>query len=91
MEETTKISAKELEFVKKYCFGGTYPASDERCRYSKTKILAGSPLKEADAIFLCRYPDENMPTHQARLISELEQCPDTERRKKINALDVEQE
>ena len=98
MEETTKMSAEDLEFVKKYCLGGTYPASDERCRYAKAKILAGSPqdttgssdLKEADAIFLCRYPDEKMPTHQASLISELEQCPDTERRKKIDALDVEQ-
>ena len=99
MEETTKMSAEDLEFVKKYCLGGTYPASDERCRYAKAKMLAAShqntsgssDLKEPDAIFLCRYPDEKMPTHEASLISELEQCPYTERRKRIDALDEEQE
>jgi hypothetical protein len=97
MPETTKMSTEELEFVKKYCLGGTYPASDERCRYAKAKILAGSPqnttgssdLKKADAIFLCRYPDAKMPTHEASLISELEQCPDNERRKRIDASDVD--
>ena len=98
MEETTKMSAEDLEFVKKYCLDGTYPASDERCRHAKAMMLAASPqnttdnsdLKKPDAIFLCRYPDENMPTHEASLISELEQCPYPERRKRIDALDKEQ-
>lgn len=98
MEETTKMSVEDLEFVKKYCLSGTYPASDERCRYAKVKMLAASlqnttssnDLKEPDAIFLCRYPDEKMPTHEASLTSELEQCPYTERRKKIDALEEEQ-
>jgi hypothetical protein len=98
MEETTKISAEELEFVKKYCLSGLYPASDERCLYTKVKMLAAyfqnttvsGGLKKPDAIFLCRYPDEKMPTHEASLISELEQCPYPERRKKIDALDEEQ-
>ena len=98
MEETTKISAEELEFVKKYCLSGLYPASDERCLYAKVKMLAAyfqnttvsGGLKKPDAIFLCRYPDEKMPTHEASLISELEQCPYTERRKRIEALDEEQ-
>ena len=49
-----------------------------------------SSLKESDAIFLCRYPDEKMPTHEVSLISELRQCPYTERRKRIDALDEEQ-
>jgi len=98
MEEAIKISAKDLAFVKKYCLSGKYPASDERCRYAKAKMLAASPqnttgsrdLKQPDAIFLCRYPDEKMPTHEASLISELEQCPYTERRKRIDVLDEEQ-
>ena len=99
MVETTRLSAENLEFVKKYCLSGTYPASDERCRYAKIKMLAASlqnttsnsDLKEPDAIFLCRYPDEKMPTHEASLISELGQCPYTERRKRIDALEEEQE
>jgi hypothetical protein len=43
-------------------------------------------FKEMDGIFLCRYPDEKMPTHEARLTSELEQCPNAERREMIDAL-----
>jgi hypothetical protein len=46
----------------------------------------GSDPKEVDGIFLCRYPNEKMPTHEARLTSELDQCPNTERRNLIDAL-----
>jgi hypothetical protein len=45
-----------------------------------------SDLKEVDGMFLCRYPDANMPTHEARLHSELDQCPNSERREMIDAL-----
>ena len=86
MGETTRMSVKELEFVKKFCLRGTYPASDERCPYAKAKLRAGFPktpadthaLVEADAMYLCRYPDEMTPLHKARLISELNRCPKTE-------------
>jgi len=43
MRETTRISDKDLEFVRKYCLGGTFPASDQRCPYAKAKLLAGFP------------------------------------------------
>jgi hypothetical protein len=94
IERINKTSAEDLSFVRKYCFARTYPASDERCRYAKVKILAkpskasageGDP-EEIDGIFLCRYPDEKMPTHQAQLTSELAQCPNMERREMIDAL-----
>jgi len=81
MDNRTKISIKELEYVRKYCLAETYPASDERCPYLKAMIL-GSLLtkdgnfKKSDAMFLCRYPDRSMPIHEASLISELAQCPD---------------
>ncbi len=98
MRETTRMLDEDLEFVRKYCLGGTFPASDQRCPYAKAKLLAGfskvpigdSDSKETDAMFLCRYPDEKMPIHEARLISELSQCPNTERRKEIDSLNVEE-
>lgn len=94
MKRTTKTSSEDLWFVRKYCFARTYPASDYRCRYAKAKILATSSdvpadrndLRKPDAIFLCRYPDDKMPTHEAHLTSELKQCPNTERRKMIDEL-----
>ena len=94
MRKWPKTDSEDLEFVKKYCLGGTYPASDDRCRYVKAKIMAKSSeistdksdFKEVDGIFLCRYPDEKMPTHEAHLTSELDQCPDLARREMINAL-----
>ena len=90
-----KTSSEDLWFVRKYCFANSYPASDVRCPYAKAKIVV-KPAKtssdkrraeEVDGIFLCRYPNENMPLHQARLTSELHQCPNKERRKMIDALD----
>ena len=94
MRKSTKTESKDLWFVRKYCLAGTFPASDERCPYAKAKLLAGLPkipasdgdFKEVDGIFLCRYPDREMPTHEARLTAELDQCPNTERRKLIDAL-----
>jgi hypothetical protein len=47
-----------------------------------------SDFRDVDGIFLCKYPDREMPAHQARLTSELSQCPDPNRRKMIEALDV---
>ena len=96
MRKWTRTESKDLLFVRKYCLAGTFPASDERCPYAKAKLLAGFPkipvsngdLRGADAMFLCRYPDREMPTHEARLTSELTQCPDPARRKMIDALDV---
>jgi len=96
MRKWTKTESKDLWFVRKYCLAGTFPASDERCPYAKAKLLAGLPkittsdgdFKEVDAMFLCRYPDLEMPTHEARLTSELTLCPDPKRRKMIDALDV---
>ncbi|MCG6945623.1 MAG: hypothetical protein LJE87_09800 [Deltaproteobacteria bacterium] len=96
MQKITKMQNEDLEFVRKYCLAGTFPASDERCPYAKAKLLAGVPdipkgasdLREADALFLCRYPDQKMPTHEARLISELSQCPHTQRREMIDGMGV---
>jgi len=87
------MSAEDLVFVRKYCLGGTFPASEERCLFSKAKLLArdSNPAqkanvpKGADTLFLCRYPDKNMPMHKARLISELNECPNSERREKIDS------
>ncbi len=41
MRETTRMSDRDLTFVKKYCLGGTFPASDQRCPYAKARLLAG--------------------------------------------------
>ena len=70
MKKWPKTRSEDLGFVRKYCLAKTYPASDVRCRYVKAKIMAKSSeiptgktdFKEVDGIFLCRYPDENMPT-----------------------------
>jgi hypothetical protein len=94
MRKWPKTDSEDLGFVRKYCFATTYPASDVRCRYIKAKIMAKSSeistgksdLQEVDGMFLCRYPDANMPTHEARLTSELDQCPNSERREMIDAL-----
>jgi hypothetical protein len=96
MQRTTKMQNEDLEFVRKYCLAGTFPASDERCPYAKAQLLAGfadipkgaSDLREADALFLCRYPDQKMPIHEARPISELNQCPHTQRREMIDGMGV---
>ncbi|UCG12970.1 MAG: hypothetical protein JSU72_00265 [Deltaproteobacteria bacterium] len=94
MRKWPKTDSEDLWFVRKYCFAKTFPASDVRCRFAKAKIMAKSYeisagrgyFKEVDGIFLCRYPDEKMPTHEARLTSELDQCPNSERREMIDAL-----
>ena len=81
---TYGISNKDLDFVRKYCLGGTYPASDERCLYAKAKLLGTyGDREQPDGIFLCRYPGATTPTHKARLISDLTECPNTARRKGI--------
>ena len=94
MRKWPKTKSEDLGFVLKYCLANTYTASDERCPYAKAKLLAGlskipasdGDFKKVDGIFLCRYPDREMPTHKARLTSELTQCPDPERRNMIDAL-----
>lgn len=94
MRKWPKTESEDLGFVRKYCLAGTFPASDGRCPYVKAKLLAGFPkistgdgdFHKADAMFLCRYPNEKMPTHQARLTSELNQCPFTARRELIDAM-----
>ena len=93
MKKTTRMSAKDLVFVRKYCLGGMFPASDERCLFSKAKLLVrdsniahkDNVPEGADTLYLCRYPDKNMPLHKARLISELHECPSPERREKIDS------
>ena len=93
MRKWPKTESEDLGFVLKYCLATTYPASNDRCCYAKAKILARSfavlagrsGRKEVDGIFLCRYPDEKMPTHAARLTSDLAQCPDPERRKMVDS------
>jgi len=94
MKKRQRTSSEDQVFVRKYCFARSYPASDVRCPYAKAKIIVKSVKissdnrngKELDGIFLCRYPDENMPLHEARLTSELDRCPNRERRKMIDAL-----
>jgi len=92
--KANRTSSEDQSFVRKYCFANSYPASDVRCPYAKAKIIVklakissdNRKAEEADGIFLCRYPDERMPLHQARLTSELDKCPNRERRKMIEAL-----
>jgi len=89
-----KTYPEDQLFVRKYCFARSYPASEVRCPYAKAKIFVkpaeissdNRKVEEVDGIFLCRYPDENMPLHEARLTSELDQCPNRERRDMIDAL-----
>ena len=96
MRKWHRTESEDIGFVRKYCLAGTFPASDERCPYAKAKIMAKSfevstgknDFRGVDGIFLCKYPDREMPAHEARLTSELSQCPDPKRRKMIEALDV---
>ena len=96
MRKWIETESEELGFVQKYCLAGTFPASNERCPYAKAKIMAKSSevstgksdFRDVDGIFLCKYPDREMPAHEARLTSELSQCPDPNRRRMIDALDV---
>ena len=96
MRKWPKTESEDIGFVLKYCLANTCPASDARCRYAKAQIMAKSSevstgksdFKDVDGIFLCRYPDREMPTHEARLTSELTKCPDPARRKMIDVLDV---
>ena len=96
MRKWPKTEFEDIGFVRKYCLAGTFPASDERCPYAKAKIMAKSSeistgtsdFKDVDGIFLCKYPDREMPAHEAVLTSELTECPDPNRRKMIDALDV---
>jgi hypothetical protein len=94
MRKWPKTESEDIGFVRKYCLANTYPTSDARCPHAKAKIMAKSPeiytgkgdFKDVDGIFLCKYPDRKMPTHEADLTSELDQCPYTERRKLIDSL-----
>jgi hypothetical protein len=93
MRKWHKTISQDLGFVRKYCFAKTYPASDARCRYVKAKIIVksaaiplGGSSGEVDGIFLCRYPDEKMPLHRACLTSELNHCPNPERREMIDGV-----
>ena len=94
MRKRQRTSSEDQLFVRKYCFARSYPASDVRCPYAKAKIivkpakisLGNRNAEEVDGIFLCRYPDINMPLHEAHLTSELDNCPNRERRKMIDAL-----
>jgi hypothetical protein len=94
MRKWLKTESEDLGFVRKYCLAGTFPASDARCPFAKAEIMAKSSevstgkndFRDVDGIFLCKYPDREMPSHQARLTSELDQCPYTERRKLIDAM-----
>ena len=93
MEKTTRIWDEELNFVRRYCHNGSFPASDQRCPYAKAKIRAGfvrvskinGEVVDKDAMFLCRYPDARTPLHQACLIAEMVCCPDDARRREIDA------
>jgi hypothetical protein len=94
MRKRNRTPSEDQSFVRKYCFARSYPASDVRCPYAKAKIIV-KPAKissvnrdaeEVDGIFLCRYPDLEMPLHEARLTSELNKCPNQERRKMMDAM-----
>jgi hypothetical protein len=91
--KTPKTASEDLLFVGKYCFARTYPAKDGRCCYIRARILFksseistdSSDFRDLDAAFVCRYPDERMPLHKARLTSELDECPHAKRREMIDA------
>ena len=90
MRKPARIYNKDLDLARKYCFGSVFPASDERCPYAKAKLLGKyGDFEQPDGIFLCRYPDEEMPTHEARLISDLSGCPNAARRKEIETLNLD--
>ena len=94
MRKRHRNSSEDQLFVRKYCFARSYPASDVRCPFAKAQIIVkpnkissdDRKAEEVDGIFLCRYPDINMPLHEARLTSELDKCPNMERRKMIDTL-----
>ena len=97
MRRILRTLKEELEFVRKYCLGRTFPADSERCPYSKTKMLGSyeyktstgdTNMREPEAMYLCRYPDREMSIDSAALVRELEECPDTERKKMIDTSDV---
>ena len=96
MRKWPKTESEDLGFIRKYCLAGTFPASNERCPYAKAKIMAKSSevstgksdFRDVDGIFLCKYPDREMPAHEARLTSELTQCPDPKRRRMIDTFAV---
>jgi hypothetical protein len=89
-----EAESEDLLFARKYCLAGTFPASDERCPYAKAKIMTKfsevstikSDFRDVDGIFLCKYTDREMPAHEARLTSELTECPDPKRREFVDAL-----
>jgi hypothetical protein len=82
--KTYTISDRDLDFVRKYCLGGTFPASDEHCLYAKVKLLGTYVNRnQPGGIFLGRYPGAKTPTHKAQLISDLNECPNTARRKGV--------
>lgn len=93
MRKTPKTASEDLWFIRKYCFARKYPANDGRCCYIRARIQFksseiskdSSDFRDLDAAFVCLYPDERMPLHEARLTSELDECPNTERRKMIDA------
>jgi hypothetical protein len=94
MGKRQKTASENQWFLRKYCFAKSYPASDIRCPYAKATIIAkpgkissgGRDTEKVDGIFLCRYPNAKMPLHEARLTSELDQCPNPERRNLIDTL-----
>ena len=91
MQKATRVSNKDLDLVRKYCLASTFPASDERCPYAKAKLLGNyGTFQQPDGIFLCRYPDEKMLSHEARLISDLNGCPNAARRIEIETLNLDE-
>ena len=97
VQRTHRTLNEELEFVRKYCLGRTFPADSERCPYAKTEMLGSyeyrtatgdTKIRAPEAMHLCRYPDNQMPNSRAVLIRELEECPNTGRRETIDTRDA---
>jgi len=87
MRKRHRTSPEDQLFVRKYCFARSYPASDVRCPFAKAKIIVkpnkiSSDDRKAEEVDA----DINMPLHEARLTSELDKCPNMERRKMIDTL-----
>ena len=66
------------------------PQAKAKILVKSAEIPSGGNSEEVDGIFLCRYPDANMPLNEGCLTSELDGCANRERRKMFDPLYAEE-